>query len=1178
MREFDHGDVFAFMPDGGDIGRLMRSRDWSGSPLGPPSAWSQPLRTVVGLLLGSQFPMFVAWGDELGFLYNDAYAEILGAKHPAALGGRFENIWGEIWPDISPLIDAAMSGRATYSENLPLVVNRAGFDEQAWFTFSYSPVRNEGGIVAGMFCVVAETTGRVLAEQAVRAERDRAQGVLDNMAEAFVLLDRNFRIVDMNDEAMRLENRPKDAILGRTHWEAHPGASPQLGNLYRKAMRERRTASLQHHYVWPDGRDTWIEMRAYPVGDGLAVFYRDVTERVMAERLVAESEARFRGVFDSRLTGLSVFDANTGETLAINDTFLAMTGHTRADFDEGRWDWRNFTVPEYLHLDEEAIAQACARGFWETYEKKYRRLDGTCFPVRIASAALPGEPGRVVVSAEDITKERAANEALSASEAVARTRADELAGIYDAAPVGLCVLDCELRYRRVNDRLAEINGVPAADHIGRAVRDVVPDLSDQVVATMRRVLEGEEVWNTELSGTTQAQPGVVRTWRENWLPLRDGAGTIVGVTISAEEITEAKRVQAALQESESRFRGMADGAPVMMWVTDPTGYCTYLNAPWYEFTGQQPGAGEGYGWLDAVHLEDRPAAEAAFVDANAEHKRYRIDFRLRRADGVYRWVIDAAAPRFSGDGAYLGYVGSVIDIEDRKELEAALERRVAERTSELSESKQRFQGIFDSALQFMALLRPDGTVVEVNQTALDWSEVDASEIVGKPFWLAAPMRDNPELQEAVRTGIGRAAAGETVRAEHEMRGAGEVRATVDFSLKPVLSEAGEVAFLVAEGRDITALKEAQEALRQSQKMEAMGQLTGGVAHDFNNLLTPIVGALDMLQRKGVGGEREQRLIGGAAQSAERARTLVQRLLAFARRQPLQPSSVDVGELTRGMAELVGSTTGPQIKVVVEAPQHLPPATADANQLEMAVLNLAVNARDAMPDGGTLRISVEAATVGRQHRSKLKPGRYLQLSVADTGTGMDEATLARAIEPFFSTKGVGKGTGLGLSMVHGLASQLGGAMTISSSPGMGTNVELWLPQSSEAAHPVIEPGAPPSVSAGRGTVLLVDDEDLVRLSTADMLTELCYTVVEASSAEEALRLLDRGLNPDIVVTDHLMPGMSGTDLVRLLRKDRPGIMFLVVSGYAETFGLTPDLPRLTKPFRSAELAAAIAALG
>jgi PAS domain S-box-containing protein len=372
------------------------------------------------------------------------------------------------------------------------------------------------------------------------------------------------------------------------------------------------------------------------------------------------------------------------------------------------------------------------------------------------------------------------------------------------------------------------------------------------------------------------------------------------------------------------------------------------------------------------------------------------------------------------------------------------------------------------------------------------------------------------------------------------------------------------------------LEAAHEQLRQSQKLEAMGSLTGGVAHDFNNLLTPIVGALDMLQRRGVGGEREQRLIGVAAQSAERAKTLVQRLLAFSRRQPLQPVAVDLGDLVKNMADLVSSTTGPQIRVVVEVAGDLPRAKADANQLELALLNLAVNARDAMPDGGTLRVCASAETVRAGERPGLKAGQYVRLSVADTGVGMDEATLARAVEPFFSTKGFGKGTGLGLSMAHGLASQLGGALAIQSKSGLGTNVELWLPQTQDEAEPFLAAPEPEPVH-GRGAALLVDDEEAVRLSTAEMLADLGYDVIEASSAEEALRLIGKGAQVQLVITDHLMPGMTGTDLAHAIRERRPDVAVLILSGYADVDGVAPNLPRLTKPFRKDDLAASLAGL-
>ena len=368
------------------------------------------------------------------------------------------------------------------------------------------------------------------------------------------------------------------------------------------------------------------------------------------------------------------------------------------------------------------------------------------------------------------------------------------------------------------------------------------------------------------------------------------------------------------------------------------------------------------------------------------------------------------------------------------------------------------------------------------------------------------------------------------------------------------------------------LVQTQEALRHSQKMEAMGSLTGGVAHDFNNLLTPIIGSLDLLQRR-ITGEREQRLIDGALQSAERAKTLVQRLLAFARRQPLQTKSVDLAELVKGMAQLVASTSGPRVTVDVAIPRDLPPVHTDPHQLEMAILNLAVNARDAMAQGGTLRLAASEVAVAEGEADDLRPGRYIHLQVVDTGTGMDEATLARAVEPFFSTKGIGQGTGLGLSMVHGLAGQLGGALRISSELGTGTSVDMFLPLSSDRVA-VAEKAPAATARDHSGTVLLVDDEELIRMSTAAMLGDLGYAVTEASSAEAALEIVDRGLAPDLLLTDHLMPGLSGTELAHRVAERSPATKALIISGYAEVEGIAPDIPRLAKPFREEDLARAL----
>jgi nitrogen-specific signal transduction histidine kinase len=379
-------------------------------------------------------------------------------------------------------------------------------------------------------------------------------------------------------------------------------------------------------------------------------------------------------------------------------------------------------------------------------------------------------------------------------------------------------------------------------------------------------------------------------------------------------------------------------------------------------------------------------------------------------------------------------------------------------------------------------------------------------------------------------------------------------------------------------RQQAMLAQAQEALMQSQKLESMGRLTGGVAHDFNNLLTPIMGTLDLLQRRAVGGQREQGLIRGASQSAERAKTLVHRLLAFARRQPLQAKTIDAGQLLEGVADLLRSTVGPQVDVAVEIAADLPFAKADPHQLEMAILNLGINARDAMDGIGKITVSAASSKIGSGDVAGLEPGVYVRFSIADTGRGMDEETKQRAIEPFFSTKGIGQGTGLGLSMVHGLAVQLGGGLTIESALGAGTTITIWLPESHGEAE--CEEVAPQAIEPVRlsGSVLLVDDEEHIRVIAAEMLTELGLAVREADSAATALSALDEGLQPDLLITDHLMPGMTGMYLARAVQLRLPDTKVLIVSGFAEAEGIDPSLPRLTKPFVQGELLAALSKLG
>ena len=380
--------------------------------------------------------------------------------------------------------------------------------------------------------------------------------------------------------------------------------------------------------------------------------------------------------------------------------------------------------------------------------------------------------------------------------------------------------------------------------------------------------------------------------------------------------------------------------------------------------------------------------------------------------------------------------------------------------------------------------------------------------------------------------------------------------------------------------DITGRKQAEDALRQAQKVEAIGHLTGGIAHDFNNLLAVVMGNLDLLRRRLPDDPKLIRLVDNALEGTQRGASLTQRLLAFARRQELRPEAVDVAALVGGMTDLVQRSLGPMIRVHTQFAPDLPAAHVDAHQLELALLNLAVNARDAMPNGGVLEIKAVADHLAPGNAHDLPPGGYLHLTLTDGGEGMSEATLQRATEPFFTTKGLGKGTGLGLSMVHGLAAQSGGRLAIRSRPGLGTSVDLLLPvaAAAPASRPEARPGFCPDESGAPCAVLVVDDDPLVLANTAAMLEDLGHAVQTAGSGDEALVLLGREGHVDLVVTDQLMPGMTGSQLARAIRRTAPDLPVLIVSGFAELAeSEAGQFPMLHKPFTRSDLAHALARL-
>ena len=392
---------------------------------------------------------------------------------------------------------------------------------------------------------------------------------------------------------------------------------------------------------------------------------------------------------------------------------------------------------------------------------------------------------------------------------------------------------------------------------------------------------------------------------------------------------------------------------------------------------------------------------------------------------------------------------------------------------------------------------------------------------------------------------------------------------------------GEIVGFAKITRDLTERKEVEEKLEkarefslQAQKLEAIGQLTGGIAHDFNNLLTAVLGSLELLRKRLPDDPRSIALLENAAQGAQRGTNLTKRMLAFARNYELNKEVIGIPDLVRGMTELLQRSLGPTFNLETHFPLILKPVEVDSNQLELALLNLTLNARDAMSDGGDIILAAREENVTDAHLG-LEAGKYIRISVTDTGEGMDETTLRRATEPFFTTKGIGKGTGLGLSMVHGFAEQSGGRFILRSQKDRGTTAELWLPVAKASAQPVVPAPAVPAKSLRPLTILAVDDDALVLMNTVGMLEDLGHTVFEAYSGKEALEILRREDSIDLVVTDQAMPKMTGTELAKVIRSEWPDIPVLLATGYADmTQRDEIGLPKLTKPYLQHNLAAAI----
>ncbi|MFH6784099.1 MULTISPECIES: ATP-binding protein [Methylobacterium] len=1260
-------------PGGGEMGARLRAHDWAATPLGPVEGWPPSLTTAVRIMLGSRFAMWMAWGPELTFFCNDAYKPTLGVKEAWALGARSDRVWAEIWPDIGPRIAQVLStGQATWDEALLLFLERRGFTEESYHTFSYSPLADDAGTVSGMLCVVSEETERVIGERRLRSLRDLGAGMAAarNAAEVGAVVadclgegtaDLPVALAYSGGDAQGAEAallaragigpghpavaRADEAVLLALGLLESPGRNSsgqdssaprllpvaELGPLFADLPAGPWDRAPTHALVLPIAQ----QGQSRPAGVFVAGLnpYRPLDEEYrgfvalfvgqiatgLANANAYEAERRRAEAFAELDRQKTVFFSNVSHEFRTPLTLMLgplaevlASGSPRLDPDTGRLvDLAHRNGLRLLRLVnalldfsriEAGRAQAAfepldlcrftaelASSFRSATDKAGLVLDVDCRGLPEPAFVDPEMWEKIVLNLVS----NAFKFTLEGSIAV-RLRAEEGRAVLTVADTGLGIPDAELP--RLFERFHRVEGAQGRSFegsgIGLALVQELVRLHGGTVAVASSLGHGstftvslplgrdhlpeDRIRAPRTGGSTATRSHAFVEEATRWL----GDEGFAPPGLAPADLGEAPRPvppgltgRVLLADDNADMRAyvgrlLGDSGHVVEAVGDGRAAleAARRHAPDLVLSDVMMPGLDGFGLLAA--LRDDPSLRGIpviLLSARAGEE--------ARIEGLAAGADDYLIKPFSARELQVRVETNLRLARVRREAADALrqvnetlEVQVAARTRERDR-------MWRLSKDVMLIARFDGTMAALNpawEGVLGWKPAD---LVGRSFLDFVHPDDRARTAAEAR----RIEGGETTLLfENRYRHADGSYRTLSWTAVP-----GE-DHLHAVGRDVTEQRELEEAFRQSQKMEAVGQLTGGIAHDFNNLLTGIVGSLDLLSTRLSQGRLDvaPRYIEAALTSAHRAAALTHRLLAFARRQPLDPQAVDANALVASLEDLVRRTLGETVTLETRLGEGLWPTLCDANQLESAILNLAINARDAMPEGGRLTIetrNVELDAIFAAAHGDVAPGPYIRLAVTDTGTGMPPEVVRRAFDPFFTTKPIGQGTGLGLSMIYGFARQSDGHAVIASEVGRGTTVALYLPRHDRPADadPPAETAAasqavpaPPVAGSGE-TVLVVEDEPAVRSLIVDVLRDLGYRALEAQDGPAGLAALRAPGRIDLLVTDVGLPGLNGRQLADAAREHRPDLKVLFITGYAENAAmagfLAPGMQMITKPF-------------
>jgi len=1175
--------------------------------------------------------MVVVAASDLRIIYANV------AAHRAARGLPGELTGGSATAAL-PVIDPARVRAKTPSQ--VRAVPGGDEDQRVWWDVSYSPLDVAGPMAGAVLVTATDVTHHEMARAKAHAAQDTLDALLDYIPQGITITSGPEVNIDrISREGLALLGRRADELTGHsalTHtdvWQVYrPGSDVRLSPEERPLARAMRTGEVKINETLlvrrSDGELLTVVCNSGPIRDadgrvtGAVMAWQDAGELQRAQAALRESEQRLRAVLLQIPAAMFIVEAPDGRVTFKSRLLDEVLGQPDTDMERAKATLRGWALHKdgsAYDLSEYPSRRALFHG--ETVQAEpmmFSRGDGRVIDLEMYAGPVHGEMGEIVAAvavAMDVTERRIAEtrqaflfrlqdalRALSEPAEILTTAATLLGRHLGAARIGYSEMQPDdetvLITNGYVDGAPPVNGLfPLATFGARHEREMRQGRT-LVYEDVQTDDQGARAFGLELGTRAHVSVPLIRNGRFTgslyvshfkpyaWQPV--DIALIEDVAARIWDAAERGRAETKLRESEERLRLALECSGLGPWEYDAITKKTVRSARHDAIFGYDEPVGDWSYERFKSHIPeaDRERVEAGFRAAVEHGLDWDVECPMIRADGVPGWLKVRGRPQRGGDGKVVRLLGTVADITERKRAEETVIKTAA-----------KFESFAQTMPSMVWTSLPDGQIDWFNARVSEYSGIPA-EAMKPDGW--APVHPD-DVDQATRSWLEALATGEPYETEYRIRRHdGMFRWHITRAV-PILGVDGAIAFWIGTSTDIedqkssekaladlnatleeqvrartAQLLEAEATLRQSQKMEAVGQLTGGLAHDFNNLLTGITGSLELLTNRLAQGKMTEvdRYLNVAQGAAKRAASLTHRLLAFSRRQTLDPKPTDINQLVSGMDDLIRRTVGPEVKVEVDRAPGLWTVLADPNQLENALLNLCINARDAMPDGGDLLIATANHTLDETQASalELSGAAYVSLSVSDSGGGMTPDIIARAFDPFFTTKPLGEGTGLGLSMVYGFTRQSGGQARIYSELGQGTQVRLYLPRYvGDISH--LEPAAATEkVRRGDGeTVLVVDDEPSVRLLIQEVLEDLGYHVLEAETGASGLQVLEGIGRVDLLITDVGLPGgMNGRQLADAALVTRPDLKVLFITGYAENAVvgdgcLKPGMHILTKPF-------------